>query len=95
MQEKNYSDYIVYILGADNFDISIKLRNYGAVFGMDTAYNKAVAIAQKFELYDKQLPYISQYLNLTAFIEHYNEQLLDFIINDKDFIVEDLKIGEE
>ncbi len=92
-EQKNYDNYIVYILGADDFNICKELRDLGASFGMDVAYNKAVAIAQKFELYDKQLPHISQYLNLTTFIEYYNEQLLDFI-NDKDFIVEDLKGGE-
>lgn len=90
-KQNGYDNYIVYILGADNFDICKKLRDYGAKFGIDLAHEKAVKIAQKFELYDKQLPYISQYLNLMAFIEHYNEKLLDLIANDTDFIVENLK----
>lgn len=85
---KTYDDYIVFVLGTDNFIFSQKLRNMYDL-GMDELYGICVYIAQKFEEYDNytiDLGYnISQYENLCRFLDKYVTQIDDYLIDKTEF----------
>ena len=83
------NNYIVFLLGADNFgEITKELRFFGKEFGMDTEYEKCKYIANKFYIYDKNNKNISEYDSLCKFIIKYEQQILDYIIKEKDFEIE-------
>ena len=85
---QNYDDYIVFVLGTDNFNFSQKLRNMYDL-GMDELYGICVYIAQKFEEYDNytiDLGYnISQYENLCRFLHEYEKQIDDYLLDCAEF----------
>lgn len=85
---KTYDDYIVFVLGADDFDLSQKLRNRYDL-GMDELYGICVYIAQKFEEYDNYTidmgHNISQYDNLRRFLRKYEKQIDDYLIDYTEF----------
>ena len=85
---KNYDDYIVFVLGTDNFNFSQKLRNMYDL-GMDELYGVCVYIAQKFEEYDNYTidmgHNISQYENLCRFLHDYEKQIDDYLIDYTEF----------
>lgn len=85
---KPYDDYIVFVLGTDNFNFSQKLRNMYDL-GMDELYGICVYIAQKFEEYDNytiDMKYnIPQYENLCNFLHEYEKQIDDYLIDKTEF----------
>lgn len=88
--KKDYDEYIVFLLGADNFDVCHKLRKLAEQIGMDGTYEYAVYIAQKFnECYNyitKKLKFNwSQYDCFEEFLFNYEEEILYYIDNSIEF----------
>ena len=85
---KTYDDYIVFVLGTDNFNFSEKLRNMYEL-GMDELYGICVYIAQKFEEYDNYTidlgHNISQYENLCRFLDKYMSQIDNYLFYGTEF----------
>lgn len=85
---KTYDDYIVFVLGTDNFNFSQKLRNMYDL-GMDELYGICIYIAQKFDEYDNytiDMGYnIPQYENLCRFLHKYEKQIDDYLIDYTEF----------
>ena len=79
--------YIAFLLGADNFGIiSTKLAEYGQEYGMDAEFDLCLQIADKFMEYDDNTHwYYPQYETLLNFLEEYENDILRFILNEKDF----------
>lgn len=85
---KDYDDYIVFLLGTDEFDVCNKIKKWAKNnYDMYGAYEMCVEIAKKFEKYDRQYPDCSQYDNFECFLDEYNKELIDFIENDINFEV--------
>lgn len=78
--EQDYDDYIVFLLGADTFTISHKIRELAREFGMDGIFEDCVYIAQKFNEYDK-LKYnlYSQYESFERFLEEYDAEINNYL----------------
>lgn len=84
-------EYIVFLLGADTFEISSTIRYRSKLFGMDTLYEDCCYIADKFLEYDKRNEDImSQYESLCNFLEEYADELDEFLDYGTTF-----EIGEE
>ena len=84
-------EYIVFLLGADTFDISSTIRYRSKLFGMDTLYEDCCYIADKFLEYDKRNEDImSEYESLCNFLEEYADELDEFLNYGITF-----EIGEE
>lgn len=80
MENKNYDDYIVFLLGADNFgEVTDKLHSIGYDYGMDTKYNLCIKIAENFKQYDELHINYPQYDNLSAYLFENEKQILNFI----------------
>lgn len=84
---KNYDDYIVFLLGSDNFKVCQKIRELAELNGMDTLYDDCIEIAKKFNIYDMLSPRIAQYDNFADFINKYENEILDYIIKGNNFEV--------
>lgn len=80
--KRNYDDYILFLLGADDFYISHEIRALCQKIGMDGAYECCQYIAQQFEKFDKHHTQISQYDSFTQFLELYHDNILDYIDMD-------------
>ena len=73
-------EYIVFLLGADTFDISSTIRYRGKLFGMDTLYDDCCYIADKFLEYDKRNEDImGEYESLCNFLEEYADEIDEFL----------------
>ena len=82
---RNYDDYIVFLLGADNFKISKSIRKKAEELGdMFGVYELCVTLAQKFEEYsEKYFMYdISTYDVFANYLEDYEKEIVDFIESD-------------
>jgi hypothetical protein len=82
---RNYDDYIVFLLGADDFKISKLIRKKAEELGdMFGAYELSITIAQKFEEYsEKYFMYdISTYEVFANYLEDYEKEIVDFIESD-------------
>ena len=91
--KKNYDEYIVFLLGADNFDVCHKLRKLAEQIGMDETYEYAVYIAQKFNEYDdyvtKELNFNwSQYDCFEEFLSKHETKINNYIDNSIEFEIE-------
>lgn len=92
MSKQTYDNYIVFLLGADDFAVSHKIRKLCKVFGMDEMYAVCVYIAKVFEKYDNLYwDEGSQYDNFARFLEDYNDDIMAYIDSSVDF---DLKSEE-
>jgi hypothetical protein len=77
-----YDDYIVFVLGTDNFDATVFIRELARREGIDTAYNCCVYIAKKFQEYDiitNNYNKISQYESLCNFLDDYYFEVKEYI----------------
>lgn len=73
-------EYIVFLLGTDNFKISNKIRELGREWGMNTIFEDCCYIADRFLQYDKRNEdYMSEYESLCMFLEEYAQQIEDFL----------------
>lgn len=80
MNNKNYDNYVVFLLGTDDFGaVSDELHNVGYSYGMDTEYNLCIKIAENFQQYDELHNNYSQYDNLSAYLFENEKQILNFI----------------
>ena len=85
--DRDYDDYIVFLLGADNFETSKLIRQLAGTFGMDTLFDNCVYIAKRFETYDKERSYTSKYINLQDFLDIYNDEIRNYLLNGTRFEV--------
>lgn len=83
----NYDNYIVFLLGADNFDVCKKIRSMCEEFGMDEMYDACVYIAQMFQKYDDANWDKPQYDNFAHFLNQYNKEIDIFLIENIKFNV--------
>ena len=86
--EEFYDDYIVFVLGTDNFEISKQLRTIAELNGnIDEVYDMCVHIAKKFAVYDNKLNLLTtpSYEILCMFMKEYKQEILDYIFKKKDF----------
>ena len=85
-------EYIVFLLGADNFKVSQKIRQIALNFGMDNLFDDCCYIADKFLQYDKRNEdYMSEYESLVMFLTEYEKEINDFLDNGEAF---EIKGGE-
>ena len=85
-------EYIVFLLGTDNFNISWKVQATGKDWGMFQAYESCCYIADKFLQYDKRNEDImSEYESLCNFLEEYEDEIYEFLDNGTNFEIK----GEE
>lgn len=83
---KDFDNYIVFLLGTDNFEISKEIRHLAEEFGMDGIYEDCVYIAQQFEKYDKNnYNTTSQYESLEKFLATYDTEIKEFLHNRTKF----------
>lgn len=81
-------EYITFLFGIDNTEIGESLRRFAERYGCDSAYEKAKNLAKKFyefDLYYENFKTMSQYDSYLEFIEIYEQQIRDYIFEDKDF----------
>lgn len=67
-----YDEYIVFVLGTDNFELSQYIRNNPKRYGIDELYDLCIRIAKDFQEYDlaeERYNNYSQYESLTMFLE--------------------------
>lgn len=87
MSIKKYDDYVVFLLGMEDFDISKHIREIANEWSSDSVYDDCIYIAKKFEIYDKdKYDTISQYDSLRHFLDEYNKEIMDYL---------DMRIGFE
>lgn len=80
MKKQNYDEYVVFVLGTDNFDICKKIRNKAIEFGMDGLYEICIYLATKFEEYDKdKYNTWSQYESLEHFLNEYEKEINNYL----------------
>lgn len=80
MKKQNFENYIVFILGTDNFEICKKIREIASREGMDNIYENCIYIAKKFNEYDKnKYNYYSQYESLRRFLNDYNKEINEYL----------------
>lgn len=92
MKKQNYDEYIVFILGTDNFDICKKIRDKAIEFGMDGLYEICIYLATKFEKYDKdKYNTWSQYESLRRFLKEYEKEINDYLNNEIGFDIKEDK----
>ena len=84
--KKEQSNYIVFLLGADNFDICKLIRKTAKEHScIDELYEDCKIIAKQFEKYDKEnYNKISQYESFERFLQEYDEEIKDFITRKTD-----------
>lgn len=89
---KDYDDYIVFLLGSDDFAISKRLRDERDFLGMDGFYDLCIEIAKKFQEFDNELMLkystIDLYSSLQKFLQDYDKQLFDYIEKGIDFDID-------
>ena len=81
-------DYITFVFGVDNTDISESLRKFAERYGCDLAFEKAKHLATKFHEFDliyENFRTMAQYDSYLEFIDIYETQIRDYIFEDKDF----------
>ena len=66
----NNREYVIFLLGADNFDVCKRIRKLCEEQGMDTMYNKISVIADEIINYDNLLPNRPFYDNFTNFVDN-------------------------
>lgn len=89
--DKNQLNYIMFVLGADSFEISEMLRERATDWGMDGLYDNCECIAHAFAIYDwctDNQEYMSEYESLVGFLSHYDDLIKSFINNEHIDIVE-------
>lgn len=74
-----YDNYIVFLLGCDEFDVCQKIRRMCGEWGADSLYNDCVYIAKKFEEYDREHTNYTQYDNFCAFIFEYKKEINSYL----------------
>lgn len=65
----NNREYVIFLLGADNFDVSKKIRRLCMEQGMDVVYDKVFAIANTILFYDGLHNNVDLYTNVSRFVE--------------------------
>ena len=69
MNKKKYDDYIVFVLGTDNFELSLYIRSNPKHYGIDELYDFCIKVAQDFEESEEnKILSISQYTALDKFL---------------------------
>lgn len=87
MTNKNYSDYIVFLLGGDTFgEITEEIDKIKYEYGMDSAFEDCVYIAQKFNEYDTNWNY-SEYESLVFFLEEYKHDIIRYLRDNIEFTI--------
>ena len=87
-----YDNYIVFVLGADNFEISKIMRTISEQHGaIDEMYDQCVYLAKRFAEYDniQNLCMTPPYEILEMFLKEYKEQILKYVINGEEFKVKE------
>lgn len=77
-----YSDYVVFILGADNFYVSKLIRKKAEELGdMYGTFELCISIAEQFEIYaSKYFNYdISTYDIFVNYLDDYEKEIVEFI----------------
>lgn len=81
-----YDEYIVFVLGCDNFKVCEKIRTLAKEWGADSLYEDCVYLAQKFNLYDSdKYNYLSQYESLCKFLQEYENEIDEYLENGTKF----------
>ena len=86
--EKKFDNYIVFLLGADNFDICKLIRDKAKKENcIDVMFEICKDIAEQFEKYDKKHIEKNQYENFEKFLIKYEDEIIAYIEEDKNFII--------
>ena len=85
----NSNNYIVFLLGTDDFKICKFIRKYSREHGnIDTIYSKCEEIAKIFAKYDSlrtlNFHYAGIYDNFACFVEEFYKELKDYICGNTD-----------
>lgn len=85
-------NYIVFLLGTDNFDICKKIREQGkSKCDMFDMFEKCNYIASRFCEYDKRnADTMGEYESFTHFLQDYNNEINNFVENDTDFEIREV-----
>ena len=84
---REYDEYIVFVLGTDNFELSQYIRNNPKHYGIDELYEFCIMIAKDFQKYDlesENYNNYSQYDSLTMFLEENTLKYME-IYNEGEF----------
>lgn len=85
--EQNYEDYIVFVLGADNFRLSkyIRKQMWEHDYGMDELYDFCKLVATDFEESEENMDLsISQYTALEKFLDKNTQKYIE-MFNEGEF----------
>ena len=83
--------YISFLLGADDFVVSKKIRELAKEYGTDTMFESCEFIVKQFLVYDKRNENImGEYESFTKFLDEYTPKIMEFLEQGKAFFV-----GEE
>lgn len=87
---EDYDAYIVFLLGADNFEISKFIRTLADENGMDGIFENCIYIARKFEHWDKdKYDEMGQYESLEHFLKEYDTQIRKYLEHGIEFNVKE------
>lgn len=65
----NDREYVIFLLGADNFEVSKRIRKLCEEQGMDVVYDKVFTIANTILTYDGFHNNVDFYTNVSRFVE--------------------------
>ena len=82
-----YDNYIVFLLGCDEFGICQKIRDLCHEYGVDSMYDDCIYVAKKFEEYDRKHQDNARYENFFDFLKIYEKELNDFLYDGIGFDV--------
>lgn len=79
--KNDFDNYIVFLLGSDNFEVCNLLRNAMSEWGADGVYEMCIYLAQKFYEYDHTRPYTNKslYDSFSDFLQEYEDSIKEYI----------------
>lgn len=76
----NDREYVIFLLGADDFDVCRRIRRLCIDEGMDTIFDKISVIADEIIKYDNLLPNRPFYDNFTNFVDNlYTKEIFQWL----------------
>lgn len=76
----NDREYVIFLLGADNFDVSRRIRKLCEEQGMDVIYGKVFTIANTILMYEGFHNNVDFYTNVSRFVEElFTDDIFKFL----------------
>lgn len=90
--KNDFDNYIVFLLGSDNFEVCELLRNSMSEWGADGVYEMCIYIATKFKEYDnlRDISNLSLYDSFSNFLQEYDYSIKNYIRKGISFDVKDI-----